>query len=705
MRNFPLLILALFLSSFTYAQRTACGTDDYNNELNERNPAYQAAYEKYLQELTTIAEAPKKESHAKKAVVTIPVVFHIIHEYGAENISKAQILDQMRIINEDFRRLHADTTNTRDIFKSVAVDAEIEFKLATKDPQGNCTDGITRTVSSLTNGGDEEVKKLIRWNYRRYLNVWVIKYVGRSGSDGGTVLGYSRFPYNTSESEDGIIINHEYVGSIGTGKATHMGRTLTHEIGHWLGLLHPFQNADHDDDCGTTNCRTSGDRVCDTPPVLSASFGCILGTNSCSNDSPDLPDQEENFMDYANGRCANMFTEGQKDVMDFYLSKSEYRGQNVSSATATATGINISNPCAPRADFHVVDRYTTVCEGGTLSFEDLSWNGEVTDRVWTFEGGSPSSSTFSNPTVTYNKAGTYKVTLKVSNGLGNSEVTKTEFITVQPEVAELSSPFLETFESVFSEWTWTKETQDEYGWKRLENEGYDNSFATVCVIDEDAPLNAQFNLYSPNFDLSLHRGLSPILSFRAAYSMRESGSAGERIVIYASRDCGESWTVLKSLIGISTLKSVNGNNPDWSPSFTSDWKLQTVNLGVNGFDTSTNVILRFELTSNAGNSVFLDDINVDRNVLSTERLTSKDIGFNIAPNPSSGSFTLKLENIFDTINIEVLDVLGQKVQSLEIGATQHGQIEQSLSIAESGIYLVRVHNSSIDYTKRIVISE
>jgi PKD repeat protein len=150
----------------------------------------------------------------------------------------------------------------------------------------------------------------------------------------------------------------------------------------------------------------------------------------------------ENFMDYADGRCANMFTEGQKDRMWFYLGRSEFRGQNISVSAERNTGIHINNPCAPTPDFHVVGRNTTICQGGWIEYEDLSWNGEIGDLVWTFEGGSPSTSTFANPTVKYNTAGTYKVTLKASNAQGENTITKTEFITVLPEEAELKSQFI-----------------------------------------------------------------------------------------------------------------------------------------------------------------------------------------------------------------------------------------------------------------------
>ncbi|MFT5725568.1 MAG: PKD repeat protein [Bacteroidia bacterium] len=705
MRKILLLLSYVSISVLGFSQHVHCGTDEFVKEQISKGVEQPTLVYSVPEEVLNFSDL----SHGKKAVVTIPIVFHVIHEYGAENISNAQILDQMRIINEDFRRQNADTALTRGIFKSIATDCEIEFKLATKDPSGNCTDGITRTVSALTNGGDEAAKQLIVWDQKRYLNVWVVKSIGRAAN----ILGYAVLPTSNDKSGDGVILLASYVGSIGTADENYMGRTLTHEIGHWLGLWHPFQNAQYDNDgvpipdCGTSNCQRSGDWICDTPPVFEASFGCNTSKNSCTNDAPDLLDQIENFMDYADGRCANMFTRDQRTRMLGYLGNTSTngRGSHISTSTATSTGINISNPCAAKADFHIVDRQVVLCEGKSIQFEDLSWNGIVVDRVWTFEGGSPSSSTFANPTVKYNTGGKYKVTLKVTNAQGTSEVTKTEFIEVQDAVAELASPFLETFESPFSEFTWEKETIGNYGWKRVNNVGYNVGYASVCAIDDKTASGLKFSLTSSNFDLSLHKDLDPILSFRTAYSMRASGSAGERVVIYGSEDCGETWRVLKSLIGITTLSSTNQFIPDWAPTSNSDWKLQVISLKQYGFENSTNLLIRFEVTSNSGNTIYIDDINVDRNVLSTGQNKLNSISFNLLPNPSAGNFEVRLNAVYETINIEVTDILGQKLQTLKIAQQADGRVEQEIFIHQAGIYFIRVYGLTLDYTKRIIISE
>lgn len=697
-QHFTLTFLFLFtLVPFSFSQNGQCGTDQKTQEWISASPENQKKYESFLEQLTVIAETYNDDKLSKKkAVVTIPVVFHVMHNYGSENISKAQILEQMETLNKDFRKLNSDTSNTRTIFKGRSADFEVEFKLANLDPNGNCTDGITRTATMLTYGGDEDVKDLIRWDYKKYLNIWVISFIGRKPeTEGSIIAGYSRFPFDTDASTDGIIIDHRFVGSTGTSSATVAGRTLTHEIGHWLGLLHPFQNG-----CGGSNCSNSGDRICDTPPVAKASSGCPIGNNSCSNDSPDELDNVENFMDYANGNCTNMFTAGQKAVAKYFLGVTNNgRGSNVSASNMTATGAFTSNPCAPKADFHTTSRAVKICQGASIAYADLSWNGEVTDRVWTFEGGSPSSSTFASPLVVYNSPGKYKVTLKVTNSKGESEISKTDFIEVLPAIANLASPFEESFDNAASPALWSSTSTGDYGWKILKGPSHSGGYALVGVINENTPINEKFYIYSPAFDLNAHKNLSPKLSMRVAYSLRQTG-AGERIVISGSNDCGITWLPIKGLVGASNLKSVSGNNPGWSPKSTSDWIVVWADLNQQGFQNSRNLMLRFELTSAAGNSVYIDDININQFVLSTPIIDTYNARIHLFPNPNQGSFVINSEGLKENINIELYDPLGKLVRSLNVDGLQNTQI----TVDEPGIYMVHLHNQNFTITRKVVVT-
>ncbi|MEQ8358578.1 MAG: M43 family zinc metalloprotease [Cytophagales bacterium] len=298
--------------------------DEYNN-----NPDFKFAIDNGYS-LNKNSNTPVPTQRFSDSVVRIPVVFHVIHNGGAENISLSQIESQIRILNEDFRRIPGT------LGYGLGVDTKIEFFLAQKDPTGNCTDGVVRVQSSLTNHTPSQaaaLKALSWWDNTRYLNFWVVNTMGG-------VLGYATFP-GGSPALDGIVCADEYVGDEGTSSGTGpygLGRTATHEIGHWLQLYHTFQGG-----CAgmnNSNCNTGGDEVCDTPPVASPNFGCPT-INSCAENITILggnaPDQVENYMDYSDDPCFNLFTQGQSIRMDNALT--QFRSLMLDSMNAINAGL------------------------------------------------------------------------------------------------------------------------------------------------------------------------------------------------------------------------------------------------------------------------------------------------------------------------------------------------------------------------------
>ncbi len=682
------LLFSFILAQLTNAQ---CASDAYMKEISGDQKSLLEAQDQFFDETSREITGTDK-AYKKGTVRIIPVVFHVIHTYGDENITKDQIMDQMRVLNEDFRRLNKDTVNTRAAFKARCADSEIEFRLARIDPNGNCTEGITRTYSTLTDGGDDEVKDLIRWDYRKYLNIWVIKRIDRDADGSGIVLGYATLPFATSASKDGIVIISSRVGTIGTSSLGNAGRTLTHEVGHWLGLLHPFQ-----DGCGS-NCSSTGDRVCDTPPVSDPSFGCPTSNNTCNNDSPNEVDMVENYMDYANGTCANAFTKGQISVMNSALSSNTYRGQNVSTTTMTATGVLTNPKCGPKSDFHVVGRKTILCQGGNLTFEDLAYNGTVTDRTWTFEGGSPSVSTLQAPTVTYNSPGTYKVTYEVKNADGTNSLTKTNFITVLPAVADIKTPYTEGMENatLFAE-DWTIGEIETYGWKRITTKAYSGTACLQAFINSGTTSNSRYNIYSPLIDMSTLGISNPIFSFKAAYSQADA-TKSELLVLHASVDCGNTWKSVAGYRSNTGLTSVSGINLDWSPSNATQWKTQTADLSA--YATTKNLMLRFEVVSQSGNSIFIDDINIGK--YATGIVDYRTEEFDVYPNPSFGTFTIKMQMPDkQNVDLKIFDMYGRLIQHYSPGQIEKDTI--SVETPGPGVYYLQAENGNFGATRKVLV--
>src|SRR5690554_3436513 len=375
-----------------------CSTDEETQKLREQNPELKAAYDNLHQEILEIVNSPFQQKSDQ--VYTIPVVFHVLHEYGVENISDEQIYRAMEIVNEDFRKLNADTIDIVSNFVDRAADTKIEFKLATLDPFGNPTNGIVRHFTHETNIGDA-FSKLTQWPRGRYLNIWVNRSMESPGA-----AGYSHFPVNVEGNNrfmDGIMILHGYVGDIGTGNA-YRSRALTHEIGHYLGLPHTWGGTNTPGllvNCG------DDDGIDDTPNTIGSTNTCDLTLSTCNQIMPDnladTLDNVQNFMDYS--YCSNMYTEGQAAYMRNILNLNVSQRDNLWSEANLLASVPDGQVYTPIADFFTNNNSLSACVGENVNFKNWTWrlsgnNNET--YTWTFEDGSVETSTDVNPTVSFN---------------------------------------------------------------------------------------------------------------------------------------------------------------------------------------------------------------------------------------------------------------------------------------------------------------
>lgn len=321
-----LYTLGLVLSS-----AMSFGQEIHRCYTHESMQAYEESHPGYLSSVNEVFERAKyhESSGDRSTVYTIPVVVHIVYNTPEENLADSVIFKQIETLNEDFRRLNADTVNTRDTFQTIVGDSFIQFELATVDPDGNPTNGITRTSTatesflSFTGGGvAEDVKTtstggIDPWDQDRYLNIWVcdMSFLGTP-----FVLGYATPPDglphwpagSTDGMSDGVVIQYEVFGANNPNTIPGfdiMGRTTTHEVGHYLGLRHIWG----DGDC------TQQDGVDDTPNADDQSNqDCDFAKNTCVDaigTLGDLPDMVENYMDYSAETCQNSFTNGQIEIM------------------------------------------------------------------------------------------------------------------------------------------------------------------------------------------------------------------------------------------------------------------------------------------------------------------------------------------------------------------------------------------------------
>ncbi|MBF9221975.1 GEVED domain-containing protein [Hymenobacter ruricola] len=281
-------------------------------------------------------KAGAAQQRTSAVTVTIPVVVHVVYGTTSENISDAQIQSQIDVLNEDYHKLNADYTKTPSAFAGLVADVGIQFTLAKRDPNGNATTGIERKSQAAPSGGwgtADKIKKttyggLAAWPSGQYLNLWV-------GTIGGGILGYAQFPGGAAAT-DGVVISPVYFGRTGTVTAPYnLGRTASHEVGHWLNLNHIWG------DDGTA-C-TGTDNVSDTPNQADENYGKpVFPQVSCSN-GPN-GDMFMNYMDYVDDAAMFMFSTGQSSRMNALFASGGARASLLTSQGGVAPGGTTTPP-------------------------------------------------------------------------------------------------------------------------------------------------------------------------------------------------------------------------------------------------------------------------------------------------------------------------------------------------------------------------
>jgi hypothetical protein len=276
-----------------------CGVQQVNERLTELDPKLRERQQKIEQDCVRAIERGDAQ-RVWRRLITIQVVVHVVYKRSEENVSDAQIKSQIDVLNKDFRAANTDRSKVPDAWKSLVADPNIQFKLATKDPRGKATKGITRTKTTRDSfGTGDSVKKksgggIPPWPTDRYLNFWICNL-------GEGLLGYAQFPGGPART-DGVVILYTAFGTKGAASAPfNLGRTATHEVGHYLNLRHIWGDMT---DCSGT------DHVSDTPRAQMPNYGKPDFPHISCNNGPN-GDMFMNYMDYVDDAAMFMFTPGQ----------------------------------------------------------------------------------------------------------------------------------------------------------------------------------------------------------------------------------------------------------------------------------------------------------------------------------------------------------------------------------------------------------
>ena len=695
-----LFLLLTLVSAYTFGQNHShenprlCGEHIERAKLINSSEAFriqdsidqvefQAGYEAFLENW----------SPYDRSAYTIPVVVHVVHTNGIENISNEQIYEAIDRLNDDFNMTNWDLGNTVSAFQGITGNASIEFKLATQDPQGNCHSGITRTLSGTTydegmswgSGGHPIVDAVAAqhgvWPQGRYMSIFVC--LDPAGNAGYTYRPSNAFSPN--QMYGAIFMRHDYMGSIGTSTGSHR-HTLSHEAGHWLNLAHLWGNTNNP---GVLNSCNSDDGVSDTPNTIGWTT-CNTSGVSCGT-----LDNVQNIMEYS--YCSTMFTHEQAARMQFALQNPMAGRDNLSTDfNLQQAGVYSVNNDICAAEFATDKR--VVCAGDTVRFSDASVH-NIIGRNWQFAGGNPSVATDSIVEVIYSTPGEYDVTLEVYNTVTNQTTTYNNHITVlDPDGRTI--PFVEDFETTTSfpenSGFTIENLYNDYTWQ-LSNESYGNGSKSLVLKNYYVNVPSSDAFISETIDLSvLDDDEDFILSFKYAYR-KKNPTDDEWLKVYASNDCGATWFLRKAIHGNVVGDQTYGGF--FSPG-TEDWQTITITNIHSGFYVS-NFRYKIEFTSDLGNNIYIDNINLSSPVFADVSDVEIEKQISVYPNPVQNTGRLNLIGYANEfVDIQIYNTSGQQVNIVYSGIANSSDqtFDIDLSGLSKGVYFVKVnseHSNSV----------
>lgn len=751
-----LLSAAAGLSNAVNAQ--VCGTDELQREFIKNNPKvaeiqramdmeWRGASYKTTAAGNILEYMDSAYMAETKKTLIVPVVVHVIHDYGTEYVSDNDIYRMMKGLNDAYSAKNTDLADVIAPFKPYIGNANIEFRLAQKDPSGNPTNGITRRQSALTKGGDDQAK-LDQWAPNRYLNIWLENVIGR-GVANGTVLAYATLPSGAAQYpySDGVISGAAYIND-----AT---KTIPHEVGHYLNLYHVWNN--NQQPVASAVC--GDDEVDDTPPTPGHFSTCPLYDTTCGtgyskeyvfikNGVPepqivDYPDtvNVQNIMDYSS--CTNMFTKQQVlRARQALQSPVANRNSLIDPITHIATGVlEPRHDLAPIADFSVEkpslspERGFYMCAsiGKDFVFKNQSWRDTVTAVEWSFSNGgnitSSNNPITGNTSVKFSEPGWATITLTATgNNSGTGTVARQAVYVADPnfkinpndgnmqgfgdgEGAEKWPAF--NYYSNESAWEITKNT-GYYDNFSMQYKGYDSRTFPANLVGS---LKGDYDdFFTPAYDLSGLKVGNCNLNFMSSGVFRTTNAdlMNDMLEVAYSIDCGGTWVKMDSLKK-GRLANNGSYDGKYAPLWLGDWVLQSMNIPDAARTDRTFFRFRYKASVDesgnptfhraSGNNFYIDRVNVSSFPLGVNTLVNGDNTITLAPNPTTnGSFVVIAGNN-KTAEVVVTDLAGRVVyRTQELLKDKISRIEIPASaISVKGVYMVQVVTGTQKHTEKLVV--
>ncbi len=621
-------------------------------------------------------------------IYTIPVVVHVLHKgegYGqGANIPDEQIIAQLQIMNEDFRRQNEDASNTPERFLPVAADIGIEFVLAGTDPEGNPTNGITRkqgTRNIWAQVNSQEISNNSFWPSEDYLNIWVADL-----SFG--LIGWGQFPESDlpgldeslGRTTDGVVVDFELFGSGGNARPTSLGRTATHEIGHYFGLRHTWGDGGCDVD----------DFCLDTPNMNSPSSGCNPGRESCGEIT-----MVQNYMDYSSDACMNLFTLDQKGRMLTVIENSPRRqslltSPGLISANDSFTDLSITSLISPdiatcengfEASIRIRNIGTEPITNASISLYNNNSLIETHQLTQTLKPGDTRIISYSPLFVSERGIQSLKFAIETVNDEAGDDQAQNNILLHEVNIPFRSNlPVFETFNNFPANWS-TYNPDKLFTWQINSAPSVtagNQAIAMQFFIHGEVVIGAKDFLLTPLLDFT--SADAPELFFRHAYALKNGAFYEDELKIVYSTDCGQSFpdsNILLHLKG-SQLATTSSRNNQFVPSNAQQWSARTIDLSM--LRGMSDIQIAFIGINGRGNNLYLDDIAILPD--QTPQINLSILAANeIKPFYCIGEISFDLS----IINLSPFDVRGIVI-NYQIGNEAFSETLNQVEIAPSGVY-------------------
>ena len=637
MRKIYLSLAALLVGMGLASAQRVCGTMEHHDMLLSQDASYSQRMEQ-IEEHTRNFITNGNE----RVVVTIPVVFHVVYNTAAQNISDALLNAQLAQLNQDFRKLNSDISLTPSLFSGLTADMEINFCLAQQTPTGAATTGIIRKSTTTTafstndamkkssTGGDDA------WDATKYLNLWVCNM-------SGGILGYAQFP-GGAIATDGVVLQFNAVGSRttpGSASPYNLGRTATHEVGHWLNLRHIW---------GDANC--GSDLVNDTPTHTTSNYGCPAypKTNTCSGGGTEMT---MNYMDYTDDACMYMFSAGQKT-----------RAQALFATGGSRIGLTTSNGCsAPTGGTTCNVPAALASSSVTASTASLSWGAATGAVTYSLQYKTSAATTW---TTVSTSSASYSLT-----GL-------TASTTYNFQVASVCSAGTSAYSAAGSFTTSATATTCSDTWEANNTTGTAKTITVATNIQATIGTSTDKD-YFKFLNTSTKKNIKVTLTN-----------------LVADYD-------LKLYKGTTTLvgTSANGGTTSESVIYNTTTTAATYYAYVYGYGGAFNASSCYTLRAEISGTSFVR-LSGETEV---EESSVLEGALSIYPNPSNGTLNIRLQPEADLDQtVTVYNHLGQLVESFEMSFTkEQPAVEIRLNDLTDGIYFVRVYDGNTVQTRKVML--